>query len=180
MAEAPKIAAPKKGAPTLYLIVAIKLAKGIALLLTAAGIYSLAGKDLGGLFDQFVHWIHLDPENRFFNNISDWLDTVTAANVRGLAAGTFLYGLFLLVSGTGLAMRAKWAIWLTIGESAFFIPIEVYELVRRLGRQVSDTDETAHVPYPKIGLLIVLVINIIVVWYLLKNRRRLFRQPRRH
>jgi hypothetical protein len=38
--------APQKRAPTLYLIAAIKIFKGAALLLTAAGIFSLAGKDL--------------------------------------------------------------------------------------------------------------------------------------
>ena len=67
----------------------------------------------------------------FFAAIGDWLDTVTPATCAWLASGTFLYGLFLLVGGTGLAFRAKWAIWLAIGESAFFIPIEIFELVRR-------------------------------------------------
>jgi uncharacterized membrane protein (DUF2068 family) len=109
--------------------------------------------------------MHLDPENRFFGNIGDWLATVTPTNVRVLASGTFLCGLFLLVLGLGLAFRAKWAIWLAIGESAFFIPIEIFELVHR--------QESPH--YHPVGLLIVLAINVIVVWYLFENRQRLFR-----
>jgi uncharacterized membrane protein (DUF2068 family) len=177
MADTKISSAPRPRAPTLYFIVAIKLTKGAVLLLAAAGFFSLAGQDLEGLFDQFVHWIHLDPENRFFNSIGDWLATVTAANVRALAIGTLLYGLFLLVGGTGLALRAKWAIWLAIGESAFFIPIEIYELVRRLGSHIPIHDEP-HVSYPNLGLFVVLVINIIIVWYLLENRHRLFRQHR--
>ncbi|HEY3763239.1 MAG TPA: DUF2127 domain-containing protein [Verrucomicrobiae bacterium] len=178
MAETPKTPVPKRRALTLYFIVAEKWIKGAILLLTAAGIFSLAGReDLGDTFDQFVHWIHLDPENRFFNSISDWLNTITPENVRVVATGTLLYGMFLLVGGTGLALRAKWAIWLAIGESAFFIPIEIFELVRRLGSHVRTSDEP-HVSYPNFGLFLVLVINIIIVWYLLKNRRRLFRQHR--
>ena len=180
MSDTKKISAPKKHAPTLWFIVAIKLTKGIALLFAAAGIFSLVGKDLSDEFDQFVRWIHLDPENRFFANIGDWLDTVTAANIRVLATGTLLYGLFLLVGGTGLAFRAKWAIWLAIGESAFFIPIEIFELVRRHLRPL-DTQEQPQpqlFPHPKIGLLIVLALNILIVWYLLKNRQRLFRHHR--
>ena len=55
-----------------------------------------------------------------------------------LASGTLLYGLFLLVGGTGLAFRANWAIWLAIGESAFFIPIEIFELVRHRLPNASD------------------------------------------
>ena len=165
----------KKPAPTLYFIVAVKLFKGIVLLLAAAGIFSLVGKDLSDTFDQFLRWVHLDPEHRFFSNIGDWLDTVTPANVRNLANVTLLYGLFLLVGGTGLAFRAKWAIWLAIGESAFFIPIEIFELVRRRLPAIPDQPRPELFPHPKLGLLIVLALNILIVWYLLANRKRLFR-----
>jgi len=94
--------------------------------------------------------------------------------MRVVASGTMLYGLFLFVGGTGLAFRAKWAIWLAIGESAFFIPIEVFELVRR---RVPVSEDHPHplFPHPHIGLAIVLALNILIVWYLLKNRERLFR-----
>src|ERR1700744_3493307 len=112
MPDTKKISAPKNRAPTLYFIVAIKLCKGIMLLLAAAGIFSLVGKDLSDEFDQFIRWIHLDPEHRFFQNIGDWLDTITPNSIRFVAASTLLYGLFLIVGGTGLAFRAKWAIWL--------------------------------------------------------------------
>ena len=163
----------KKAAPTLYFIAAVKIAKGVALILAAAGIFSMAGKDLPDLFDQFLRWVHLDPENRFFSNIGDWLDTITAKNIYAIAAGTSLYGLFLIVGGTGLAVRTKWAIWLAIGESAFFIPIEVFELTRH---HPPTPDGHAHLfKHPKLGLAVVLGLNVLIVWYLLKNRQRLFR-----
>jgi uncharacterized membrane protein (DUF2068 family) len=172
-----KTAPGKNPAPTLYFIAICKLAKGGFLLLLAAGIYSMAGKDLQDDFDKFIAWVRLDPEHSFFRNIGDWLSTVTPGNVRATALATFLYGIFLLVGGTGLAIRAKWAIWLTIGESAFFIPVEVFELTRRRPRlDLPDEQPHPHLfAHPKIGLLIVLALNIIIVWYLLKNRQRLFR-----
>jgi uncharacterized membrane protein (DUF2068 family) len=167
MAQNAKTAtASKNRAPMLYLISSIKIFKGLVLLFTALGIFALAGKDLEELFDRLLRWMHLDPENRFFSNIGDWLDTVTPTNVRVLASGTFLCGLFLFVLGLGLAFRAKWAIWLAIGESAFFIPIEIFELVRR--------PETPHHQFP-VGLLVVLILNVVIVWYLFENRQRLFR-----
>jgi|SRR5580658_3629658 uncharacterized membrane protein (DUF2068 family) len=178
-----KTIAAKNRAPMLYFIAICKLAKGVALLLLAAGIFSMAGKDLQDDFDKFIAWVHLDPENRFFGNIGEWLETVTPGNVRATALATLLYGLFLLVGGTGLAIRAKWAIWLTIGESAFFIPIEILELTRRRPRMEVIDETTPAVPvhhlfpHPKIGLAIVLGLNILIVWYLLKNRKRLFRHP---
>ena len=149
--------------------------KGVALLLLALGVLSLANKDLSDVFDQFLRWVHLDPEQRFFQGIGDWLDTVTPANVRAVATGTFLCGLFLIVLGLGLAFRARWAIWLTIGESAFFIPIEIYELVRHHAPRMADHPRPELFSHPKLGLLIVLAINVLIVWYLYANRKRLSR-----
>jgi uncharacterized membrane protein (DUF2068 family) len=176
MAENAKTLEVKKRAPMLYFIVAIKLIKGIALVLLALGVLSLANKDLSDVFDQFLRWVHLDPERSFFQGIGDWLDTITPNNVRVVASGTFLCGCYLMVLGLGLAFRAKWAIWLAIGESGFFIPIEIFELVRhhRHGLAGQTQPMFAH---PKIGLAVVLALNILIVWYLLQNRKRLFRHP---
>ena len=135
----------------LYFIVAIKMIKGIALLLLALGVFSLANKDLSDVFDQFLRWVHLDPERSFFQGIGDWLDTITPANVRVVASGTFLCGLFLIVLGLGLAFRAKWAIWLAIGESAFFIPIEIFELVRHRRLDATDLPRPELFPIPRLG-----------------------------
>ncbi|HTJ01122.1 MAG TPA: DUF2127 domain-containing protein [Dongiaceae bacterium] len=149
----------KKHAPTLYFIVAIKLVKGALLVLLALGFFTLANRDLASGFDSLLRWVHLDPENKFFGAIGDRLETITPANVRHVASGAFLFGAFLLVSGSGLLFRVSWAIWLAIGESAFFIPIEVFELLRR----------------PSWALSCVLVVNLIIVCYLYFNRNRLFR-----
>jgi len=165
MTQNAKTTGAKKSAPILYFIVAIKLIKGAALLLLALGVFTLANKDLPDLFNQFLRWVHLDPENRFFSGIGGWLDTITPHNVRVVASGTFLCGLFLLIEGLGLAFRAKWAIWVAIGESAFFIPIEIFESLPR--------PNALH--HHSVGLLVVLILNVAIVWYLYKNRERLFR-----
>ncbi len=166
---------PKERAPTLYFIVAIKLIKGGALLLLALGVLSLANRDLSDAFDQFLRWVHLDPERNFFQGIGDWLDTITPTNMRVIASGTFLCGCYLILVGLGLAFRAKWAIWLAIGESAFFIPIEIFELVRHRNPRSVEQPRPVLFPHPKIGIFIVLALNVLIVWYLLENRKRLFR-----
>jgi len=171
----PPAALKENRAPTLYFIVAIKLIKGVALVLLALGVFTLANRDLSDVFDQFLRWVHLDPERSFFQGIGDWLDTVTPHNVRVAASGTFLCGLYLIMLGLGLAFRAKWAIWLAIGESAFFIPIEIFELVRHHNRGTASQTRPELFSHPKIGLLIVLALNVLIVWYLFENRKRLFR-----
>lgn len=150
---------PKKRAPTLYFIIVCKLIKGVLALALAFGILKLANKDLPDLFNRLLLLVHLDPENNFLSDISDRLAEITAANVRWFALGTFIYSLFSLVEGIGLTFRAPWAGWLAIGESAFFIPIELRELVRR----------------PHWYVLVVLGFNVLIVWYLFANRKRLFR-----
>ena len=166
---------PKRRAPTLYLIITGKLIKGLLALALAFGILRLIGQDLSDLFGRLVAWVHLDPENRFFSEIGDRLDQITPANVRWVAVATFAYSLISFVEGIGLMFRFSWAGWLAIGESAFFIPIEIFELLRRFNPGLPDHSRTALFKHPQLGLLIVLALNVLIVWYLLRNRQRLFR-----
>jgi uncharacterized membrane protein (DUF2068 family) len=159
MSEQAKKPEVKKRAPTLYLIIVGKLIKGVLSLGLAFGVLKLAKQDLPELFIRLLNWVHLDPENRFLSDIAGKLETITPANVRWVALGTFLYSLFALVEGVGLLYRISWAGWLTIGESAFFIPIEIRELVL----------------HPHLYVVAVLTVNILIVWYLFANRHRLFR-----
>lgn len=160
MAEVQKTAAVKKQrAPTLYVIIAIKLLKGIVLLLLALGVYHLSDNDLPDEFRKLLDWLHIDPEKKFFSDLLSKVETITPANLLWLASGTFLYSLFSLVEGIGLIFRVSWAGWLAIGESAFFIPIEMYELMRNFSLKV----------------FVILLINVFIVWYLYRNRARLFR-----
>ena len=162
--EAPIIEPRPRRAPTLYVIIAGKLIKGALVLALALFIFKLAGQDLSDAFGRLVQWFHLDPEGRFFSEVGDKLDTITPANVRWVGVATALYSLISLVESVGLIFRYPWAGWLAIGESAFFIPIEVRELVVR----------------PHGFVLGVLAFNVLIVWYLFANRNRLFRHHHHH
>jgi len=62
------------------------------------------------------------------------------------------------IEGVGLFFRQWWAGWLSIAESAFFVPIEVREMVRHFSWKVTT----------------ILLINVVIVVYLYRNRGRLF------
>lgn len=149
----------KKRAPTLYAIIAIKLVKGLVLLLIGLGVYTLADNNLNEDYRSLLTWVHADPERQFFSHLAEVVKTITPENIYWVATGTALYSLFSLIEGIGLIFRVGWAGWMAITESAFFVPIEVYELMHRYSLTV----------------LIILVLNIGIVWYLLQNRHRLFR-----
>jgi uncharacterized membrane protein (DUF2068 family) len=152
----------KKRAPTLYVIIAMKLAKGFLLLLLAARVYTMHDNNLPEEFRQGLEFFHLDPEKKFFTEVANKISQITPANVILIARGTGLYSLFSLVEGIGLLFRVSWAGWLAIGESAFFIPIEIFELVKK----------------PSWQMVVILGLNVLIVWYLFQNRERLFHHPR--
>jgi uncharacterized membrane protein (DUF2068 family) len=154
-----KPAEGKKRAPTLYFIILIKLGKGLLFLLLALGVYSLSDNNLPEEFREMLQILHLDPEKKFFTAMAVKLSRITPANIIWVASGAFLYSLFSLVEGTGLIFRVSWAGWLAIGEAMFFIPLEVFELMHHFS----------------IGVLVILALNVMIVWYLLQNRHRLFR-----
>jgi len=159
----------KKRAPTLYAIIAIKLLKGLLFVGLAVIAYTLSDNDLPADYRHLLHLLRVNPERKFFADLALQIGRLTEASVLWAAAGTLVYSLFSLVEGVGLIFRVPWACWLSIGESAFFIPIEVYELVHRANRE----------RFPWV-VFAILVINVVIVWYLLQNRHRLFRHHHLH
>ena len=152
-----------KRAPTLYVIILLKLLKGLLFVGLALMVYTLSDNDLPA---EFQHWLQVfkaNPERKFWSDLATNVGNLTEAKMVHFAVGALIYSLFALVEGGGLMFRASWAGWLSIGESAFFIPIEVYELVRRFNWSV----------------FVIMVVNVFMVWYLFQNRERLFRHHRR-
>lgn len=154
----------KRRAPTLYVIIAIKLLKGLIFVGLALVAYTLSDNDLPAAYRELLHHLKLNPERKFFADLAIQIGKLTEARVLWAAAGTLLYSLFSLVEGVGLVFRVSWAGWLAIGESAFFIPIEVLELIHRFSY----------------GVLAILGLNVMIVWYLFQNRGRLFRHHHHH
>jgi uncharacterized membrane protein (DUF2068 family) len=166
--------APLKRAPTLYLIILFKLGKGLLAVFLATVLYIQPANNLPTEYEQLMgrplvketfHYLRIHPENKFFTRLAVQIASVTDAGVRDAAIGALLWSLFPLTEGIGLLFRVKWAGWLAIGESAFFVPVEIYELVKEFSW----------------FMVVIAVINIGIVWYLYANRERLFYQHhRRH
>jgi uncharacterized membrane protein (DUF2068 family) len=154
----------RRRAPTLWFIILIKLGKALLLLLLAAGFFSLIGRDIGEVFDHVLRWARLDPEQRFFARLGANLEKITPTNLKWLASGSLLYAALLAVEGLGLIRRSWWAVWLAIGETAFFIPLEVFDLL-------------GHFTWL---MVVVLGLNVLIVAYLVVNRDRLFHHHRAH
>ena len=147
-------------APTRYAIIAVKMLKGLIFIGLALILYTHADKDLPKEYQNLLETLRLNPERKFWTDFALKVDDLTEVKMRHAALGTLIYSLFAWVEGVGLMFRIPWAGWLSIGESAFFIPIEIYEVNHNFTWLV----------------FIILILNVFMVWYLYQNRERLFRR----
>jgi uncharacterized membrane protein (DUF2068 family) len=151
-----KAKAGRKSTATLFLIALFKLIKGILLLAVGIGALKLLHRDVAQTVAHWVNILRVDPDNRLIHGLLARVLSVTPAQLRAASAGTFVYAGLLLTEGLGLLFRKRWAEYFTIITTAGLIPIEVYELSRRV--------TTVKV--------VVLLINVAIVAYLVRRVRK--------
>jgi uncharacterized membrane protein (DUF2068 family) len=149
----------KRRAPTLIAIITIKLVKGTIFLLLSLGFYALSDNDLNWEYAYLLRYLHVDGSRKLFLDLAARVAQIKDTTVLWVAGGTLAYGLLSLVQAIGLILRMNWAAIVTAAESGLLIPLEILELER----------------HPSLTLFAVLVINVVILCYLLRNRNRLFR-----
>jgi uncharacterized membrane protein (DUF2068 family) len=140
----------------LLVIAAFKLFKGLALLAVGFGARHLLSQNLSADVEHWLDLLRIDPHNHYIHLLLQKVADVDEHKLRQLRAGTFFYATLFLIEGTGLALRKRWAEYVTIISTSSLIPIEVYEIVK-------------HYSAMKIAFL---AINIAVVVYLIYELRR--------
>jgi uncharacterized membrane protein (DUF2068 family) len=145
-----------KGSRGLLLIAAFKLIKGLALLALGIGALKMLHKDVAAEIAQWIDVLRVDPHNHYIQMLLDKLGMVDDRKLKALSIGTFFYSALFLTEGIGLALRKRWAEYLTIISTASLLPLEVYEILKRASA-------------PKI---VVLIANIAIVVYLVLEVRR--------
>lgn len=132
------------------IIAVLKLVKGLLLLLVGVGALSLIQKDTAEIFTRWANALQVNVHSRV---VQHWLVEIGLAQKRDLAlivTVSIVYSALLLTEGIGLLMEKVWAEYMTALITTSFIPIEIYELVRR------TTPSRVYL----------LVINLVVVAYL--------------
>ena len=150
------MAGKTKGSRGLLVIAAFKLIKGLALLALAIGALRLLHKDVAAVVAQWIDILRVDPHNYYIRKLMEKLGMVDDRKLKALSVGTFFYSGLFLTEGVGLALRKRWAEYLTIVSTASLLPLEIYEIVK----QVSALK------------IIVLLANIAIVIYLVMEVRR--------
>jgi uncharacterized membrane protein (DUF2068 family) len=140
----------------LFLIAAFKLFKGLVLFAVGIGALKFLTKGVATEVYRWANAFRVDPGNYYVQRLLVRFSILDERKLRELSVGTFFYSALLLTEGTGLLLRKHWAEYFTIIATSSFIPLEVYELVRRA----------------TFAKGIVLMLNVAVVAYLAMNVRR--------
>ena len=139
------------------LIAVFKLLKGLALLSVGIAVHLLANEDLIKEAQAWVDFLRIDPRNHYLNLLIVRLTSVDPHKLRELSLGTFIYSILFFTEGVGLALGKRWAEFLTIVSTAGLIPFEVLVLYH----------------HPTFTRAFLLVVNIAVLVYLIRELRRL-------
>jgi len=134
----------------------LKAFKGLVLLLGAAGVLSMLGKDLEELANHLVVFANLAPDSRLVGFIYAQADSLTSGKLATIAGVGVVYGCLLCTEGYGLLRRRKWAEQLVVVATLIPVPLELYELF--------------HEPsFKKVGAL---ALNLAIVAYLIHRRQQ--------
>jgi uncharacterized membrane protein (DUF2068 family) len=136
----------------LRVIAAFKLLKACALIVVGVGALKLLHKDVAAIVEHWINVFQVDPHNHFIDLLLGKLAILDDRRLKELSVGTFVYA----------ALRKRWAEYFTIITTSSLLPIEIYELIRRVS----------------IGRSLALVINLVVVAYLIYELRRYPKQRR--
>jgi uncharacterized membrane protein (DUF2068 family) len=140
----------------LRLIATFKLIKGLALIAVGIGALRLLHRDVAAVVEHWVNVFRVDPHNHFINLLLAKLSILDDRRLKELSIGTFIYAGIFLIEGVGLALRKRWAEYFTIITTSSLLPIEIYELAKRVN----------------IGKSVALMVNLAVVAYLVFELRR--------
>lgn len=116
------------------------------------GALRLLHRDVGDMIAQLADRLRFNPESRFVNFILDRAAIVDDRMLRRIGAVVFCYAGLDLLEGIGLYLEKAWAEYLTLAITGSFLPLEIYEIFRRI-------------TWIKAGLI---TLNLLVFLYLLK------------
>jgi uncharacterized membrane protein (DUF2068 family) len=139
--------------PGMVLIAAFKVVKGLLLLLVSLGFLRLIHADTATLFAKLLEALHLNAESHLLHALVLQVDALRPESILTLSVMSMLYAGLLFTEGFGLWFERSWAAYLTVISTSLFIPLEIYEIIKR-------------VTAIRIGLLLV---NLAIVVYLIRQ-----------
>src|SRR5262249_15633620 len=138
------------------LIGAFKILKGVLLVGVGIGALKLLNRDVSDLVATWIEALRIDPDNRYIHKLLVKLLSVDNRKLKEISAGTFFYAALVFTEGGGLLSGRRWAQYFTTIITASFLPIEVFELMKKFS----------------MTKVMVIALNVLIVCYLVVHLRR--------
>ncbi len=154
----PKIPHPRIDDPAhikgVRTVATFEFVKGIVVALAGLGIFRMRHKDIWGLAESLLEFLHVNPHAHFVGVFIDAVYRVSDVELWKIAVVAAVYVTLRFVEAFGLWYIRPWAEWITIGSGSIYIPFEIEDLLRR----------------PNAIRLLILAVNLVIVLYMLMLR----------
>jgi uncharacterized membrane protein (DUF2068 family) len=127
--------------------------KGALALIAGIGLLLLVHRNVQSVAEQFLRLAHLDPASRYARAFLDAAGGITDVQLGLLAFVAVVYAAIRAAEAFWLWNDRPWAEWFALGSTAFYLPVEIYELCQEVT-----------------GIMLgVLCVNVAIVAYLAKT-----------
>jgi uncharacterized membrane protein (DUF2068 family) len=116
----------------IILIGIFKLLKSLLLLCVSITAFHLVNKDLGDTFEHWATLLRIDPGNRYLRLAISHALNVSPKKLELVGTVTLIYAGMFGTEGVGLLMGKRWAEYMTVFTTAGLLPLEIYEVVKRV------------------------------------------------
>lgn len=106
--------------------------KGLLVVIAGLGLLALVHRDAQQAAESLVRHMHLNPARHYPRIFIHAASRINDHRLHLLAAGAFAYAAVRLIEAYGLWGMRRWAEWLAILSTGLYMPVEAYELVRRV------------------------------------------------
>ncbi len=145
-----------RAARSLRLIAAFKALQSLLLTGLALATLNLLRPEVAADLQEWVGDMPLDTQQDLARRAVTWMLNLHRGHAETIAVGAMMYALLFAVEAVGLWRGKRWAEWLTVIATSSLVPIEIYEVVHR----------------PGVIKALVILVNLIVVWILIRALRR--------
>jgi uncharacterized membrane protein (DUF2068 family) len=151
----PKIPHPRIDDPAhikgVRTVATFEFAKGVVIALAGFGIFRMRHKDIWGLAESLLEFLHVNPHRHFVGVFIDLVYRVSDVRLWKIVVVAVVYVILRFVEAYGLWYVRPWAEWLAIASGSIYIPFEVADLLRK----------------PDWIRFLIIAINVAIVLYML-------------
>ena len=135
----------------LRLIALFKFCKAALLVTVGLGVLELLQPRVAVQAQDWLATLAMSSDRRYVQGLIGWIGGLSPGRLETLSVAAFLCASLFTIEGVGLWLAKRWAEYLTVIATGSVVPLELYELTRRVSP-------------PR---LVALVLNLAVVAYLI-------------